>query len=203
MWRLLILMLCCFSVNGQRNLTTVLDPAQPQQQNVLFNTRVLIGGHADSFLLAYNDITFARYNYPIVSGARLKFDTYKNPLTLYKAAVYFCLRATPGMYATGYLYRFSGTGFTRITITGVMITNCIVYGDDLYFLTTSAGTTRLYRYNGTAVSEVGVMPSSSGYELHVAEGFLYINGYAYAAGTVNFIRRFNGTSFFTLPYSGP
>ena len=150
------------NTNAQRHLTTVLDPAQNMQQNVLFNSRVLIAGHTDSFLLAYNDLSFTRYNYPIVSGARLKFDTYKNPLTLYKSAVYFCLRAPPGSYATGYLYRFSGTSFTRISITGVMVANCIQYGDNLYFLTISGGITRLYRYNGSLVSEVATMPTSAG-----------------------------------------
>lgn len=202
---LIALVVFSVAVNAQRLIETVLDPANNQQQNTVYNARVLIAGHSDTFLLAYNDESFSRINYPVVSGTRLRFDTYKNPLVNYKSAVYFSLkRGTTTV--TRYLYRFSGsTTFSNIPLPGNMTGGCIVYGDNLYFLCLVAGVTKLYRFNGTAVSEVAgsSLPNSSGYALHVTAGFLYISGYASAAGTVNFIKRFNGSSFFTLPYSGP
>lgn len=194
-----------FVANGQRLIETVLDPANPQQQNTVFNSRVLIAGHSDTFLLAYNDASFSRINYPVVSGSRLRFDTYKNPLVNYKSAVYLALKRGTTTITT-YLYRFSGsTTFTNIPLPGNIIGGCIVYGDNLYFLCLVSGVTKLFRYNGTAVAEVAgsSLPNSGGYALHVTAGFLYISGYAYGAGTVNFIKRFNGTSLFNLPYSGP
>jgi hypothetical protein len=191
-------------VKGQRLIETVLDPANSQQQNTVFGGRVLIAGQSDTFLLAYNDASFTRYNYPVISSSRLRFNTSKNPLVNYKSAVYFgLLRGTT--VVTTYLYRFTGSSFTNIPIPGNLVGGCIVYGENMYFLCMVSGVVKLFRYNGATVSEVAgsSMPNAGGYALHVTEGYLYISGYQYYTGTFNFIKRFNGSSFFTLPYSGP
>ena len=79
------------------------------------------------------------------------------------------------------------------------------YGGYLYFLSKVSGVMKLYRYRGGVVTEVtgASIPNSGNYKLHVAGDFLYISGHSLSTGTVNFIRRYNGISFFTLPYSGP
>jgi hypothetical protein len=191
-------------VNAQRLIETVRDPANNSQQNTAFGGRVLIAGNSDTFLLAYNDASFSRYVYPVVSGTRLKFYTTRNPLVNYKSAVYFLLSKTTAPTAS-YLYRFTGSSFTNIPVPGTIVHGCIVYGDNLYFLSIVSGVTKLFRYNGASVSEVAgsTMPNSTRYALHVTEGYLYVSGHQYHTGTVNFIKRFNGSSFFTLPYSGP
>lgn len=191
-------------VNAQRLIETVRDPANNSQQNTAFLGRVLIAGQSDTFLLAYNDASFTRYVYPVVSGSRLRFHTSKNPLVNYKSAVYFILSrgtTTP----SNYLYRFTGSSFTNIPVPGNVIPGCVLYGDNLFFLSIVSGVTKLFRYNGATVSEIAgsTMPNSAGYALHVTEGYLYVSGFQYYTGTVNFIKRYNGTGFFTLPYSGP
>ena len=191
-------------VNAQRLIETVRDPANSQQQNTFFNNKVLIAGQSDTFLLTYNDVIFSQINYPVVSGSRLRFDTYKNPLTNYKSAVYFALKRGSTTVTT-YLYRFTGSSFTNIPLPGNITGGCVVYADNLYFLCVVVGVTKLFRYNGTSVSEVAgsALPNSAGYGLHVTAWFLYISGYAYGSGTVNFIKRYNEISFLTLPYAGP
>ena len=199
---LLMSTLCSFAIKAERILETVLDPANPQQQSVAYRGKLLIAGHGDSYLLSYDDLTFTRTTFPLVSGVRLQFDSYKNPLTHFESAIFFALRPTTGTSSNRYLFRYSG-GFTRISITGNIISNCMVYGSYLYFLSDVSGTTRLYRYTRGVVTEVAgaAIPRASGYELHVSGGNMYITGYATRTGTVNFIRRYNGTSFLTLPWS--
>jgi hypothetical protein len=194
----------CIASFPQRHLETIRDPANPQQQSVVFNTRVLIAGNTDSFLLRYDDVGFTQLNYPLVSGARLRFYTYRNPLVHYGAHVLFSLHAGASGSTDIYLYRFNGTSFSRIVLPGNMRSNCIIYGTYVYFLVNVSGVTRLYRYNGT-VTEVagGSMPNSANYQLQAAGGYLYAMGVQSGTGTTNFIRRFNGSTFLTLPYSGP
>jgi len=200
----LLAIACSLSTRSQRILETVLDPANSQFQNTAFAGRVLIAGNSDSFLLNYNDLAFSRANYPVVSGVRLRFNTHNNPLTVFQSAVFFTLTRTSGSTTNRYLYRYTGgTSFSRITISGNIISNTIVYGSYLYFLCDVSGTVRLYRYSSGVVSEVtgAAIPNSNGHKLHVAGSYMYITGYAYYTGTVNFIRRYSGTGFFTLPWT--
>ena len=203
---LIIATICNSSAKSERILETVLDPANPQHQNAAYLGRVLIASHGDPFLLNYDDVTFTRIDYPIVSGLQLRFDSYWNPLVHFESAIFFVLGPTPGVYTPRYLYRFTGAStFTRIAITGNIVSNCIVYGRQLYFLSDVSGTIRLFRYSGGVVTEVtgAAIPSSTDYRLHATGGNLYITGSAYYTGTSNFIRRYNGTSFLTLPWSDP
>ena len=98
-----------FSSKADRILETVLDPANPQFQSLSYRGRVLIAGNTDSYLLVYNDVTFSRLNYPLVGGARLRFGTFRNPLTLFESAVFFALEAS----ATRYLYMDSGINIIK------------------------------------------------------------------------------------------
>lgn len=198
----LLAFVLCISTNAQRFLSTVRDPANPQNQTGVVGGKVIVAGHTDNFLLSYNDVAFTSFTYPIVSGIQLKFDTYNNPLVSYKLALYFKLATTPGSATTVYLYRFSGSAFTRILLPGPVISNCIVYNNNLYFLCDVSGWRTLYRYDGTTATALSSVPASGNYKLLVTEGFLYIAGYGTAGGTMNFIQRYNGTSAITLPYSG-
>ncbi|HKP31201.1 MAG TPA: hypothetical protein VJT83_00660, partial [Chitinophagaceae bacterium] len=187
---LLVAVLCSTTVKGERILETVLDPANNQFQSAKYRSNVLIAGHGDTFMLRYNDIAFSRLLYPIVAGERLKFDTYNNPLTAFEGAIYFSLGPTPGSYTTRYLYRHAGGSFGRVPIPGNIISNCAVYGGNMYFLSFVAGTTRLFRHSAGVTSEVSgaAIPSSALYELNVAGDFLYISGSAGTtpgSGTVN------------------
>ena len=189
-----------FSSRADRILETVLDPANPQQQNARWGSHLLIAGHSDPYMLRYDDETFTQLNYPIVGGTQLRFDSYHNPITHYNLALYFTLVGTPGSAAPRYLYRYMGSTFTRITISGNILSNCKVYNGLLYFISDVSGTKRLFRFNGSTVTEVmgAFIPNATSYQLFVAEGNLFMTGAAAGSGTSNFIRRYNGTSFITL-----
>lgn len=199
----LLAILFSFSVHAQRFLSTVLDPVEPQNQTAVLGGRVFIAGHNLRFMRIYDDVTFSSFTYPTVSGAALKFDTYNNPLVPYASALYFTLNPSPGSTGVVYLYRFSGTIFTRITLPGPVASNCIVYSGNLYFIVNNAGTRTLFRYNGTTATAISSVPTSTTYKLLVAGSYLYIAGHGLATGTTRFIRRYNGVSSITLPYSGP
>jgi len=199
---LLVAIISILSANAERILETVLDPANPQQQNVRYEGKVLIAGHNDSYLLSYDDVTFSHISYPLVAGLAMRFDSYRNPLTQFESAIFFALGPTPGSASPRYLFKFNGS-FSRIGITGDINSNCIVYGRNLYYLSNVSGTTRLFRYSAGVVTEVvgASIPVSRSYQLLAAQGNLYITGQATTRGTVNFIRRYNGSSFLTLPWT--
>ncbi|MGB8192113.1 MAG: hypothetical protein WCF67_09355 [Chitinophagaceae bacterium] len=201
----LLLLLSSVSVDAQRFLGTVRDPANPSQQDVVFGGKVLIAGNGDVFMLRYDDAGFTQLNYPVIGGTQLKYSTHRNPPVIYGSAVFFVLNITTTT-STTYLYRFAGTIFTRIIVPGNIRSNCIVYAGNLYFISDVSGVNKLFRYNGTTVTEISVSipgnPASTSCQLHVSEGFLYISGFGLATGSAKFIKRYNGTSFLTLPYAG-
>lgn len=203
---LLLVFACNFTARAQRFLETVRDPANGQYNHTAYGGKIMIAGHADSFMLSFaDDVAFTRKIYPLLGGIRLKYSSRDNPLTHYGSMLYFALGRTAGGTTTQFLYRFNGSSFAQITTSGNIVSNCIVYGSFLYFLANVSGTTRLFRYNGTAVAEIAGsgMPGSTWYRLHVAGPYMYISGAgAMAPGPSNFIRRFSGTSFLTLPWSG-
>lgn len=199
----LLALIVSITVKSERILQTVRDPANPQQQNAVLGGKIRIAGNSDIYMLTYDDVSFTQTNYPIVGGVQMRFDTYNNPLVHYNLALFFSLSTTVGSPTSRWVYRYNGSSFTRITHPGNVIGNCIVYGSYLYFMSNVSGTVRLYRYNGSVVTEVtgASIPLSRGYQLFVAEGFLYMTGSSNYTGEVNFIRRYNGTSFLTLPWS--
>ncbi|HYE55850.1 MAG TPA: hypothetical protein VD996_13450, partial [Chitinophagaceae bacterium] len=204
MLRIIILCLAVLAINStraQRHLETVRSPAGSEQQNTAYNGKILIGVQGESFLLSYDDVSFTSHAFPIVGGSQLRFYNNNNPLTVFQSAVF--LRLTTSTGTASYLYRFNGTSFSRIIIPGNMIANCVVYGTYLYFLSNVSGTIKLYRYNGSVSEVPASLPNAGGHKLHVAGGYLYITGYAISGSTANFIRRYNGSGFLTLPYSGP
>ncbi len=204
---LCLAVLSLFVASAQRNLETVRDAVNGQAQTVKYNGKILIAGDHDGFMLSYDDVAFTTLTYPTVGGTTLEFHTIKNPLTIYNSAVFFSLKPTTSGSLESYLFRYNGFTFTRITIPGNIISSCIVFADNLFFISRVGTTAKLFRFNGT-VSEVGggTLPSSAGYELNSSGGFLYISGIQSTtpgSGTVNFIKRYNGSSFFTIPYTGP
>ena len=149
-------------------------------------------------------LALPRINYPIVAGAQLSFESYRNPLTHFESTLFFVLRPVPSTARPGYLYKFERGSFFRIPITGSIVSNLKVYGSFLYFLSDVSGTTKLYRYNGGIVAEVAgaEIPLATLYQIHVSGGNMYITSYGGARrGHVHFIRRYDGSSFLTLPWS--
>lgn len=197
----LLAILLSFSVNAQRFLATVLDPVEPGMQTAVLANKVIIAPNAQRSLMSYNDVAFTSFTYPTVSGIPLKFNTHNNPLVNFNSGLFFSLNGTSGTTSVVYLYRFSGSVFTRILLPGPVISNCIVFSGNLYFLCNVSGWRTLYRYDGTTATALGSVPYSGNYKLLVADRFLYMTGYGTMTGMTNFIHRFDGTSTVVLPYS--
>jgi hypothetical protein len=199
----LLAILISFSVHSQRSLATVLDPAvEGNRQSAVLANKVIIATSAQRSLLSYNDVSFTSFTYPTVSGIPLKFDSYNNPLVHFNLGLYFSLYGTSGTTSVVYLYRFSGSTFTRVLLPGPVISNCIFYSGNLYFLCNVSGWRTLYRYDGTTATALGSVPYTGSYKLLVTGNFLYIAGYGTMTGMAKFIHRFDGTSTVILPYSG-
>jgi hypothetical protein len=199
----LLAVLLSFVAHAQRFLSTELDPFESNMQTGVLANKVIIAPNSQRSLRSYSDVSFSSFTYPTVSGIPLKFNTYNNPLVNFNLGLYFSLNGTSGSTSVVYLYRFSGSIFTRVVLPGPVWSNCIVYSGNLYFLCNVSGTVTLYRYNGSAATAIASVPNSTTYKLLVAGSYLYIAGHGLATGTTKFIRRYNGTSVFSLPYSGP
>ena len=103
---LLVSIFSSFSSDAQRILETVLDPGPVHQQSTVYHDRLLIAGSEETSLLSYDGVSFTRINYPIVGGAQLSFESYRNPLTHFESTLFFVLTPESGPARPGYLYKF-------------------------------------------------------------------------------------------------
>jgi hypothetical protein len=189
--------LFCTSLSAQRDLEFIED-INNQNRTIVLGGRVLLAGHGDQFLTTFSDDGgVGRLSLPFDGSVRLRNSTQMRP-AVYNSNAWFVLWNG----TTRFLYRFNGITFTRVTITGSIVSSPVVFGSNLYFLTQSGSTIQLYRYNGVSITAVssGTIPATSSYDLKVAGGFLYLIGRGYYASEPYTVKRYNGVSFTTLPH---
>ena len=202
---LLALALFSFSlVKSERILETVLDRVGTPVRSTKFGGKVLISAEYSRSLLVYSDYDMQRFIFPLVDGHQMYLDYNNTDLVNFEGEVFFALYRFPSTDESGlrFLFKFNGERFTRILLPGNMVSNCIVYGSYLYFLCDIAGTITLVRYSHGAMTAASgsSIPRSNNYELFVSGTNMYITGFAWSPTLVNCVQRYNGTSFFALPW---
>ena len=183
---------------AQRTLEVVSEPFDHINISATsISGAVIIAMQSDQYLLKYNDFSLSRYNYPIVAGSRLSYSR-SNPLVTYRSSAYIILNGG----GNSFLYAFNGGRFSRISVPGNIVSNAVVYADNLYVLSRDRSLVKLYRYNGASIVEVptAILPVGGFYELQVEDNSLFMLGMRFP-GALNYaVKRYDGTSVFTYPY---
>ncbi len=181
---------------NQRLLQVLTDAPDSYPETFALNGNVIMV-HSDG-LKIFDDETIVTRNYPNVGGVRLRFTNLgKSPL--FRSEIYMILSNDD----IRYVYRFNGTVFRRIAFPGTMVSSCIVFGDNLYVLSQVDGIIKLFRYNGSTISEIPgtSLPVTYGYKMFVGNNYLYLIAQGFDAREPSMAKRFNGISTTTIPYS--
>ncbi len=146
------------TLTAQRDLEYVTD-ITAACHTVTLNNRILISGNGNPYIEAFHsEHGMSRYLFPFVDGDRLTYLSRMQP-AVYNSRAYYVLWKG----ADRYLYQFNGNIFTRLTIPGTIVSNPVVFGDNLYFLLQTGSTIQLHLYNGATVSAVtsGTIPATN------------------------------------------
>jgi len=181
---------------NQRLLQVLTDAPSSQPETVALNGDIII--LQGEGVKIYDDETLVTRPYPTVGGARLR-GFYFGKAPVFRSEIYLIL----GNDDTRYVYRFNGTVFRRISVPGTMVTNCVVLGENLYVLSQVGDIVKLFRYNGSTVSEMpgAELPITANYKMFVGNNYLYLFAQGYYAGDPNVAKRFNGSTASTIPYT--
>ena len=183
---------------NQRRLQVVTSAQDWAPETITLNGKVIIAYNDDDHLLIYDDDSITTRYYPTIGGVPLRYHTY-DKTSLFRSEIFMSLIDR----GTRYLYRFNGTAFRDITIPGRIVSNCIVFGDNLYVLSEIDSRVTLFRYNGSTVAEIPTveLPPSRRYTVFVGNNYLYLHAHGFSTFELDVLKRFNGTTTSTIPYT--
>jgi hypothetical protein len=179
--------LCSFTF-AQHVMETIEGDFPDPVKSLTYDNRLFVP--YESTLKVYAGEAYENFSMPTIGGRRLGFSgdifSYRGSpvLTMYNGV------------DAWFIGRFTGSGFTTVRLPHRLASNAVVFNDIVYMVLQTPAGRRLFSFNGSVITEVGLLPTSTRNVLHVAGSFLYIdcNGVGTRA-----LSRFNGTTLTSIP----
>lgn len=188
---------------AQRTLEIVSPPTYaPHTAATMKGHCYFIDNTHNHALSRYDGINITDFSFPSRDGVPLvlaRGATNRAPLLSYKDDIYIKLRKNASPF-TNYLYRFNGISFTEIRLPGDLVSNHVVYQDQLHMMVSIDDHYELVTYNGITVRTVSGSSSPNNIPVHVVTGnrHLYIQSLTSATPDL-YLKRYNGVNIIDLP----
>lgn len=177
---------------AQRTMEVVPHATTSPFSAITLDNKAYFIERGNNFLSSYDGLHINRINFPVRDGIPLMY----NWRSYHLVAGNFLYIALANADGDKFLYRFDGSSFHPIHLTGELEYPLIAFQEKLYGIIKVDGQKKLFSYDETSVLIIPSTeaPSGSEYELYVA------NQYLYAAIGDDTVIRFDGSHIVTLPY---
>jgi hypothetical protein len=189
---------CFFCLNGlfaQERIVEVISPGFERSAETGTEGANLYIGMGNRPLGFYNGTEYSEIEYPIRDGRRLRYGgMVQNDNQVFLILV-------NSVTSERLLYQCNGSRLVLIDFPSPIYGNVVSYRGGIYAYANTSGGLLLCRYSAGVVTAIPGSLQPSGYDIHLVPttSFLYVQGRSPVVGHPGNMKRYDGTSFISLP----